>query len=84
MSYSVRIRRSAERELDSLPDLIHERLVRAMLSLEDDPRPRSSKKLSGRGEHRLRVGVYRILYVINDDLRIVEIVAVGHRREAYR
>lgn len=84
MSYSVRIRRSAEKELDSLPDLIHERLARSILSLEEDPRPRGSKKLSGRGEHRMRVGAYRILYVINDEHRIVEIVAVGHRREAYR
>jgi mRNA interferase RelE/StbE len=84
MNYSVRVRRSAERELDSLSEVIHERLTQAILSLEENPRPTGSKKLSGRGEHRLRVGVYRILYLINDDLKIVEIVAIGHRREAYR
>ena len=52
-------------------------------SLEENPRPRGVQKLSGREEYRLRVGDYRILYVIDDGNHTVTIVAVGHRHEVY-
>jgi len=84
MRYTLRVRRSAEKELDRLPEFIHERLSRRILGLEDNPRPQGAKKLSHREEYRLRVGQYRVLYTIDDEHKIVEIVAVGHRREVYR
>lgn len=84
MRYPLRVRRSAEKELDRLPESIHERLSRRILGLEDNPRPQGAKKLSNREEYRLRVGQYRVLYTIDDEHKIVEIVAVGHRREVYR
>ncbi len=84
MRYTLRVRRSAEKELDRLPEFIHERLSRRILGLEDNPRPQGAKKLSNREEYRLRVGQYRVLYTIDDEHKIVEIVAVGHRREVYR
>ena len=83
MSYQVRILRSAEKEMDRLPVTVHARLSKRILSLEENPRPRGVKKLSGRDEYRLRVGDYRILYVIDDGNHTVTIVAVGHRREVY-
>ena len=83
MSYEVRIVRSAEKEMNQLPAKVHNRLSEKILSLEDNARPRGVKKLSGREEYRLRVGVYRILYVIDDGNRIITILAVGHRREVY-
>jgi mRNA interferase RelE/StbE len=55
----------------------------AIESLADDPRPPQSKKLSGLEQYRLRQGNYRILYSIKDDLLIVFVVAVGHRKEIY-
>lgn len=84
MRYTLRVRRSAEKELDRLPESIHERLSRRILGLEDNPRPQGAKKLSNRAEYRLRVGQYRVLYTIDDEHKIVEIVAVCHRREVYR
>jgi len=83
VSYEVHIVHSAEKELDRLPAAIHARLIKRILSLEDNPRPRGIKKLSGREEYRLRVGDYRILYIIDDRNHIVTIVAIGHRREVY-
>ncbi|HJW88012.1 MAG TPA: type II toxin-antitoxin system RelE/ParE family toxin [Dehalococcoidia bacterium] len=83
MSYQVRIVPNAEREMDKLPTSFHTRISKKMLSLEDNPRPRGAKKLSGREEYRLRVGDYRVLYTIDDKGRIVTIFAVGHRREIY-
>jgi mRNA interferase RelE/StbE len=79
----VRILRSAEKEMDRLPTIFHARLSQRILSLEENPRPRGIKKLSGREEYRLRIGDYRILYVVNDESRTVTVLAVGHRREVY-
>lgn len=84
MRYEVQIVESAEREMDKLPTAIHTRITSRILSLEDDPRPRGAKKLSGRAEYRLRVGEYRVLYTIDDKNRVVIVIAVGHRREVYR
>ena len=83
MSYEVRILRSAEKEMDRLPATIRARLSQRILSLEENPRPRGIKKLSGREEYRLRAGSYRILYVIDDGNHTVTILAIGHRREVY-
>ena len=83
MSYQVRILRSAEKEMDRLPVTVHARLSNRILSLEENPRSRGVKKLSGREEYRLRVGDYRILYVIDHGNYTVTIVAIGHRREVY-
>lgn len=84
MSYEVHISPSAEKEMDRLSTVIYARLDARISSLEDNPHPRGAKKLSGREEYRLRVGDYRILYVIDNRNHVVTIVSVGHRREAYR
>lgn len=70
--------------MDRLPIRAFERVANAILELERIPRPRGSKKLRGVQDYRLRVGDYRVLYSIDDDRRVVEVMAVGHRREVYR
>ena len=84
MRYEVRIIRAAEKEMDRLPRVIHARISRRILSLEDNPRSRGAKKLSGREEYRLRVGDYRVLYTVDDKTCVVTVFAVGHRGEVYR
>ena len=84
MRYELRILQAAEREMDKLPSTVHSRISRRLLSLEDNPRPRGTKKLSGRDEYRLRVGDYRVLYIIDGKKSIVTVFAVGHQREVYR
>ena len=61
-----------------------ERIMVKIKSLEIDPRPSWSKKLSSREEYRARQGVYRILYVIDDGVRIVQVTKVRHRKGVYR
>jgi mRNA interferase RelE/StbE len=73
-----------ERDLNRLPDFVFRRINERLLSLEDDPRPPGVKRLSHRGEYRLRVGDYRVLYEVDDKEKTVEIVSVGHRRDVYR
>ena len=83
-AYTVRIKRSAEREMDRLHPEVFQRLAAAILQLETKPRPRNCKKLRGVEEYRLRVGAYRVLYTVDDKERIVNILSVGHRSEVYR
>ncbi|MEI8139290.1 MAG: type II toxin-antitoxin system RelE/ParE family toxin [bacterium] len=82
--YRIEFKKSVLKDFDSLPKKDLQRILVAIESLVDDPRPPQSKKLSGMDQYRLRQGNYRILYSIKDDLLIVFVVAVGHRKEIYR
>jgi mRNA interferase RelE/StbE len=85
MAYSIFLRPAAARNLDSLPSEARGRIEQAIDRLADNPRPRGSKKLTGfEDEWRLRVGEYRVLYVIDDGARRVTVARIAHRREAYR
>ena len=81
--YALRIKRSAEKEMDRLPRDIFQRVTNALLALEQEPRPRGCRKLRGSDQYRIRVGVYRVLYAVLDADRVVEVVAIGHRRDVY-
>jgi len=83
--YAIEIAPAAERAIKKLSADIQKRIIKAILSLEDEPRPSGIRKLSGEDNlYRIRVGDYRIVYQIRDDVLIVIIVRVGHRREVYR
>ena len=82
--YRIELKKSVLKDVDSLPKRDLQRILAAIESLADDPRPPQSKKLSGQEQYRLRQGNYRILYSIKDDLLIVFVVAVGQRKEIYR
>lgn len=84
MRYTVEIKKSAEREMERLPDHIHKRISEQVVAVESNPRPRGSQKLQAGEGYRIRVGDYRVLYTINDQARRVFIYSVAHRREAYR
>lgn len=61
------------------------RIASAIDGLASNPRPEGARALQGEATVlRLRVGDYRILYTINDDVLLVLVVRVGHRREVYR
>lgn len=82
--YDVRLRKSVAKDLAPVPKQDVQRIMVAIQSLADNPRPVNSKKLSGSEKYRFRCGVYRILYEIQDSLLVVCVVKVGHRREVYR
>ncbi|HET54888.1 MAG TPA: type II toxin-antitoxin system RelE/ParE family toxin [Ignavibacteria bacterium] len=84
VEYQINLKRSSEKELERLPDKIHDRIVHRLLLLKKNPRPQSAKKLRGSESYRIRVSDYRILYIIDDDNKKVEIYSIAHRREAYR
>jgi len=82
--YALRIKQSAQKELDALDDSLFARIDRKILALADDPRPAGCKKLSGfRDQWRIRIGDYRVLYLIEDAIVTVTVTRIAHRREAY-
>jgi mRNA interferase RelE/StbE len=85
MAYRVVLRRSAARELGNLTQPIRGRLTRALGVLSNDPRPTGAKLLTGPDRiWRLRVGDYRILYRVDDDIVRVLVIRIRHRSDAYR
>ena len=83
MSYEIFIKKSAEKELEAIPAKIHDKMIQHMLALGNNPRPKLSKKLHAREGYRLRIGKYRILYLINDKEKKIEIISVALRKDAY-
>jgi len=84
VSYEVSILKSAVKQLQRLPRDPQERLLESMADLANSPRPIGAIKLVGRDAHRIRVGDYRIIYEIDDASQTVVVVAVTHRKDAYR
>ena len=84
MNYSVRIKRSAARELAQIDRRDLERISYAIDRLAERPHAGYLLKGNFRGLRRLRVGHYRVVYEVLDNELVVLVVRVAHRREAYR
>jgi mRNA interferase RelE/StbE len=82
--YEIVLRKSVRKDLNPIPKRDVQRILADIADLANDPRPPQSRKLSGSEKYRLRCGVYRVLYEIQDAVLIVCIVKVGRRREVYR
>ena len=83
--YSLTIARSARKEIEKLPTREVNRIFTKIEDLAKLPRPEGCRKLVGETDlWRIRVGEYRVIYSIDDQQRIVDIIAVRHRRDAYR
>jgi mRNA interferase RelE/StbE len=83
VTYRVEVRPAAERALGRIDRHVRPRIRGAIALLAQDPRPPASRKLKGREGYRVRIGDYRILYVIHDDVLLVVVVTLGHRRNVY-
>ena len=83
--YRIDVSATAERQLRKLEPEARARIVDAIKNLASNPRPRGSRKLRGYEDvFRIRTGVFRIIYSIEDDRLLIIILKVGHRREIYR
>jgi len=84
-SYKVELTRSAEKDLRRIDKRYIPRVFAVVESLEHEPHPVGSKKLSGSDRtYRIRVGTYRVIYEIEDDCLKVLVVKMGHRRNVYQ
>jgi mRNA interferase RelE/StbE len=83
--YRVQFKSSAAQQLDRLDGGVRARVDRKIDELTENPRPAGAKKLKGSSElWRVRVGDYRIIYSIQDDVLVVLVVKIGHRGDVYR
>lgn len=83
--YSLFIKPSAVKEIESIDDVRdRRRIVQHINALADQPRPPGCEKLSAPDRYRLRQGVYRVVYSIEDERLVVSVVKVGHRRDVCR
>ena len=84
MTYSVRIKESAAKELRDLPKNERRRIGQAIDDLKEGPFSGSLLRGVLRGLRRQRVGNYRIIYEIERSELLVYVIRISHRREAYR
>ncbi|MBG6055015.1 mRNA interferase RelE/StbE [Salinibacterium sp. CAN_S4] len=83
MTYQIELRPAAARALKSVDHQDRDRLRGAIALLAEDPRPPGARALRGRPGLRVRVGHYRIIYTIDDDVLLVVVVTLGHRSDVY-
>ena len=84
MNYRVVFTPRAEREFDALDGSVRVRIARALARLAEAPREAANVKALAGGNYRLRVGDWRVIYALHDDVLLILILRIGHRREVYR
>ncbi|NBR14605.1 MAG: type II toxin-antitoxin system RelE/ParE family toxin [Flavobacteriales bacterium] len=81
--YTIVLTKKAQKQLDKVSDKIAEQLIESISKLSLNPRPSGYKKLKGRDSYRIRSGNYRIIYEIFDNELIIDVIALGHRKNIY-
>ncbi len=82
--YRLELSHAAHRQISRLPWQTQERVNRTITRLAEDPRPLGSKKLTARDGYRIRVGDYRVLYLVDDNAKLIVIYRVMSRGNVYR
>lgn len=84
MKFTVLIERYAQKQILKLDKKVIPIIKIVIASLSENPRPYGYIKLKGEEAYRIRVGVYRIIYEIDNEHIIITIISVGHRKEIYK
>ena len=84
-AYEIWVESACQRDLKRLQEKDFSRIVDAIKYLSENPRPQGVRKISGsENDWRFRVGVFRVIYEIDDEARVIRILRVRHRKEVYR
>lgn len=84
MTYTVIIVKKAKKQLAKAPKRNQAQILAALATLKSNPRNANTKKLAGKEFYRIRAGVWRAIYKIEDSQVTVEVIKVGHRKQVYR
>ena len=85
MTYRVEIKKSAAKSLAKMPEADQKRIAEKIDNLSENlPAPETTKLKGNNPFHRIRVGDYRIVFEIQDDILLILVVKIGHRRDIYR
>jgi len=82
--YSIFFKRSVEKDLVGIPKTYLTKILQRIESLQIDPRPQGSEKLTGQELYRIRQGIFRIVYSIQDRELTIWIIRIAHRKEVYK
>lgn len=82
-TYRIELRPAAAKALRRIDRQDRARIHGAIVLLGEDPRPPGARALQGRDGLRVRVGNYRIVYTVHDDVLLVVVVTLGHRKDVY-
>ena len=82
--YQIRLKHSAEKDLDQLEGETWNKVSAAIFALGNTPRPHGCVRLATSEAYRIRVGDYRVIYNVDDETHTVTISSVSHRKDAYR
>lgn len=83
-SYRIEWKHSASKELRRLPTNIVERVLRDVEKLAEEPFPPGVTKLAGTEQsYRIRIGDYRVIYTVENEVLRVQVIRVGHRKDVY-
>lgn len=81
--FELRFKRSVTKDLRGVSKTDVGRLLKRIEALRDQLRPAGCEELAGKELYRVRLGVYRVVYSIDDAAVVVEVIRVGHRSEVY-
>jgi mRNA interferase RelE/StbE len=84
VSYTVQFRPRAAKQLKALPKGVRRTIAQVIDALAENPRPSGAVQLKGTDFMRVRVRDYRVVYEVRDDVLLVLVVRIGHRRDIYR
>lgn len=85
MTYQIKIKTSAKKELAAIQKTFAENIIVAINALAFNPRPQGSKKLVGAEyTYRIRVGNYRVIYSLFEKQLVIEVIKIGHRKDVYK
>lgn len=82
--YEIYFKQSVEKDFRAIPKKDLKKIIRRIEELSEDPRPPGHEKLTGQARYRVRQGLYRIIYSVQDKELTIWIVKVGHRKDVYR
>jgi len=84
IEYRVAINKRAVKALEKINEPNYSKIKTAILNLGNNPRPSGFKKLRGRDAYRIRVVDYRIIYEILDEILLIDVIELGHRKNIYK
>jgi len=82
--YEIYFKQSVEKDFRTIPKRDSRKIIHRIEALSKDPRPPGHEKLTGQERYRVRQGLYRISYSIQDKELTIWVVKVGHRKDVYR
>jgi mRNA interferase RelE/StbE len=83
MAYNIEFRSKVLKVLIKINEPYYSAIKKNIYELADDPRPKGCKKLKGRPGYRIRIGDYRVIYEIFDEVLLIDVIDLGHRKDIY-